>query len=89
MIRLTIISIFISSLVTFGQDINSKVDSILQKYEQPNSPGLSIGIIKDGKIIYSKGIGLATLEYDVKNSDSTVLALLLLQNNLLRLVLGH
>lgn len=75
MIRLTIISIFISSLVTFGQDINSKVDSILQKYEQPNSPGLSIGIIKDGKIIYSKGIGLATLEYDVKNSDSTVFSI--------------
>jgi CubicO group peptidase (beta-lactamase class C family) len=76
MIRLTIIAIlFISSFVTFGQDINSKVDSILQKYEQPNAPGLGIGIIKDGKIIYSKGIGLATLEYNIKNSDSTVFSI--------------
>ena len=76
MIRLTIISIFfISSLATFGQNINSKIDSILQKYEQPNAPGLGIGIIKDGKIIYSKGIGLATLEYNIKNSDSTVFSI--------------
>ena len=76
MIRLTIITIlFISSFVTFGQDINRKLDSLLAKYDNPNSPGLSIGIIENGKIIYSKGIGLATLEYNIKNTDSTVFSI--------------
>lgn len=58
-----------------AQNVSSEIDSILQKHEQPNSPGLGIGVIKGGKIIYSKSIGLANLEYNVKNSDSTIFSL--------------
>jgi CubicO group peptidase (beta-lactamase class C family) len=61
--------------VTFGQDINRKVDSILVKYDIPNAPGFSIGIIEKGEIIYSKGIGLASLEYNIKNTDTTVFSI--------------
>jgi len=31
-----------------------------------------LGIIKDGALIYSKGYGLANMEYDIPNSDSAV-----------------
>ena len=58
-----------------AQNVSSEIDSLLQKYEQPNSPGLGIGVIKDGNLIYSKSIGLASLEYNVKNSDSTIFSL--------------
>lgn len=66
--------LFVTQLIK-AQNVSSEIDSILQKHEQTNSPGLGIGIIKEGKIIYSKSIGLATLEYDIKNSDSTVFSL--------------
>ncbi|MEW5676472.1 serine hydrolase domain-containing protein [Flavobacterium enshiense] len=45
------------------------------RYEKPNSPGLSIGIVQNNKLIYSKGIGCASLEYNIKNSDSTAFSL--------------
>lgn len=70
-----ILAVFFNSQLINAQNFSSEIDSILQKYEQPNSPGLGIGIIKDGNIIYSKSIGLATLEYNIKNSDSTVFSL--------------
>lgn len=66
--------LFVAQVIK-AQNDSSEIDSILQKYEQPNSPGLGIGIIKDGNIIYSKSVGLASLEYNVKNSDSTVFSL--------------
>ena len=46
-----------------AQNVSSEIDSLLQKYEQPNSPGLGIGVIKDGNLIYSKSIGLASQHY--------------------------
>lgn len=36
------------------------------------TPGASIAVQKDGKIIYSKGFGYADLEYDIKNSPTTI-----------------
>lgn len=66
--------LFVAQVIK-AQNVSSEIDSLLQKYEQPNSPGLGIGIIKNGEIIYSKSIGYTTLEYNIKNSDSTVFSL--------------
>lgn len=56
----------------YGQsNWKSKVDSLLSPYTIPNSPGLSIGIVQNGKLTYSKGIGLANLEYDIPNSGTS------------------
>ncbi|MGX7667926.1 serine hydrolase domain-containing protein [Flavobacterium pedocola] len=52
-----------------------KIDNLLLKYEKPNAPGLSIGIVEKGKLIYTKSVGYANLEYAVKNTDSTAFSL--------------
>lgn len=48
------------------------IDSILQSYTQPNEPGMAIGIVKDGKVIYKKSRGIADLSNNIPITDSTV-----------------
>jgi CubicO group peptidase (beta-lactamase class C family) len=62
-----------TSLISQAQFKESKaVDSIFAEYNKPNVPGCALGIIKEGKLIYAKGYGLANMEYDIPNSANTV-----------------
>lgn len=47
-----------------------KIDELLNQFEG-NRPGYALGIIKDGKLIYSKGYGLANMDYNIPISDSS------------------
>jgi CubicO group peptidase (beta-lactamase class C family) len=42
-----------------------KVDLIFSKWDKTNSPGCSIALVKDGKIMYSRGYGMSNLEYNL------------------------
>ena len=67
---LLIIGITINS---FAQIKESKaIDSIFAKWDTLNVPGCALGIIKDGKLVYAKGYGLANMEYNIPNSASSV-----------------
>ena len=67
---LIIISI---SICSFGQIKESQaIDSIFSDWNKADVPGCALGIIKDGALIYSKGYGLANMEYDIPNSGSAV-----------------
>jgi CubicO group peptidase (beta-lactamase class C family) len=48
------------------------VDQLFAAYQKPGSPGCSLGVIRDGAFIYSKGYGLASLELGVPLSPSSV-----------------
>lgn len=48
------------------------VDSIFAEWDKTETPGASLGIIQDGKLIYAKGYGLANMEYDIPNSPTSV-----------------
>ncbi|WP_407556409.1 serine hydrolase domain-containing protein [Winogradskyella sp. 4-2091] len=54
---------------------NQKIDELLASYVSNDKPGLSIKVINQGQSIYSKGFGLSNLDYNIKNSDSTVFSL--------------
>lgn len=49
-----------------------KVEKLLAKYDFKNSPGLALSVIKDGAVVYKKGLGIANLEYGVPITASTV-----------------
>lgn len=53
-----------------GSGIHLKIDSILSEYNSLK-PGLAITIIKDGKIDFKKGYGLANLDYDIPITPDT------------------
>lgn len=53
-------------------DIFQKIDNLLEDYVSNSLPGLSVKVISQGTPIYSKGFALSNLDYNIKNSDSTV-----------------
>ncbi|MCT3833465.1 beta-lactamase family protein [Elizabethkingia anophelis] len=60
----------------FGQsDLKNKIrktDSLMYSYYKPDAPGMALGIIKDGQIIYRKTTGLSNIEYKIPVTDSTL-----------------
>jgi CubicO group peptidase (beta-lactamase class C family) len=56
-------------------DVIQKIDELLAVYDSEDAPGLSVNVISHGKSVYYKGFGLSNLDYNIKNSDSTVFSL--------------
>ena len=65
------------SALFFGLQISSqnqdflKIDSILKSKVDENHPGIAVGILKDGNIIYEKYFGLSNLQHKVKFDEKT------------------
>lgn len=49
-----------------------QVDRLFSTWDKDGSPGAAVGVIKDGRIIYARGYGMANLEYDIPNTPHTV-----------------
>jgi CubicO group peptidase (beta-lactamase class C family) len=52
--------------------LNEKVDKLFAQWDKPDSPGCSIGVIKDGKLVYKRGYGSANLDYNVPLTSQSV-----------------
>ena len=52
--------------------IPSKIDSLFSEFNLPDSPGASVVITKDGKIVFQKEYGIANLEYGIPINSKTV-----------------
>lgn len=48
------------------------IDAIFSKWNNSNSPGGTVGVIKNGKLIFTKGYGMANLDYNIPNGPKTV-----------------
>src|SRR5262250_53305 len=48
------------------------VDEIFADLTSPGSPGCALAVARDGKILYEKGYGLASIEQNVPISPQTV-----------------
>jgi CubicO group peptidase (beta-lactamase class C family) len=73
-ISLIILVIFNTSYAQTNLDSNKKevTDSILKSYCKPNEPGMAIGIVQNGKVIYKNAIGIADISNNLSITDSTV-----------------
>ncbi len=52
--------------------IVKKIDSLYIKWNSTNTPGCAIGIVRNDSLIFSKGYGMANLEYSVLNTPETI-----------------
>lgn len=52
--------------------LQKKVDAIFAEYDKADSPGCSLGVIRDGKLIYTRGYGRANLEHNLPITSRTV-----------------
>jgi CubicO group peptidase (beta-lactamase class C family) len=53
-------------------DKSAQVDKLFSPWDRPDQPGCAVGIIDDGKLIYSKGFGSANLEHEAPNTPQTI-----------------
>jgi CubicO group peptidase (beta-lactamase class C family) len=66
--------ICIQNLSAVCQNVSQEqqIDQIFAEWNKPQTPGVSVAIVKDGRIIFKKGYGSANLEYNISNRPSTV-----------------
>lgn len=51
--------------------LEKKTDELLRDFDQPNTPGASVAVIRDGRIVFKKGYGLANLPEKTPADDHT------------------
>ncbi len=49
-----------------------RTDSLFTQWDNVNSPGCALGVIKDGALIYKRGYGMANLEQNVPISATSI-----------------
>src|SRR5687767_12645342 len=52
-------------IVGVRDDRALRADSVFQRFDRTDSPGCALGVYQDGKILYARGYGMASLEHGV------------------------
>jgi CubicO group peptidase (beta-lactamase class C family) len=66
--------LFVSSVITIAQPINSKdIDLLVERTLKTfDVPGIAVAVVKDGKLIHSKGYGVASINTKKKVDENTL-----------------
>ena len=68
---LFLISISVSTQLT-NDSIKEKINDLFKEYDNQNSPGAAVVIVKDGEIFYKKEYGMANLEYGIPIKSNSI-----------------
>lgn len=52
-------------------DLSAKVDALFAQWDNPHSAGCALGVIRDGRLVYERGYGMADLEHGVPITPHT------------------
>ena len=55
-----------------GDEKTRRVDALFERWDRSDSPGCSLGIVLEGRLIYEHGYGMANLEHDIPITSETV-----------------
>jgi CubicO group peptidase (beta-lactamase class C family) len=61
----------INSLSQSNEEASRKIDSLFASYNS-QTPGAAVAIVKNGRIIFTKGYGMADLDHDIPITPQTV-----------------
>jgi CubicO group peptidase (beta-lactamase class C family) len=50
-----------------------RADSVFERFDRTDSPGCALGVYQDGRILYARGYGMASLEHGVALTPRSVL----------------
>ena len=67
-----VLSIIVLRPATAADPPAAKIDEVFAEYAKPDSPGCALGVYKDGRIAYSRGYGMASLEHGLPITSKTV-----------------
>jgi len=68
---------FFVCMVSFSQEAKKRqitpaqIDAIFSQWDTQDRPGIAVGVLNDGKIVYTKGYGLANLEHRIPITPKT------------------
>lgn len=52
--------------------IEQRMEKVLFEWNRLDRPGVSVTVVKDGKVVFQKAYGLASMEYDIHNTSKTL-----------------
>jgi CubicO group peptidase (beta-lactamase class C family) len=55
-----------------ADETTAKVDKLFASWDKTTSPGMALAVVKDGKIVYERGYGMAKLEDGLVNTPDKV-----------------
>jgi D-aminopeptidase len=53
------------------KSVTEQLDALFAPWNRTDEPGLVVGVVKDGAVIYRRGFGMASLEHAVANTPKT------------------
>ena len=73
-VKLLVCFFCLNTFSVFCQHVSreQQMDQIFAEWNKPQTPGVSVALIKDGKVLFRKSYGSANLEYNIPNKPSTV-----------------
>ncbi|HJO03048.1 MAG TPA: serine hydrolase domain-containing protein [Acidobacteriota bacterium] len=64
---------FVETIISPADDeLAKRVDEIFAAWDSTRSPGVALGVIDHGKLVYARGYGMANLEHGVPITPTTV-----------------
>ena len=69
--RALLLGALVPSLAS-AQARNPAIDRIFAEWDKPGSPGCALGVVRDGRMVYERGYGMANLDYDIPNGPRMV-----------------
>ena len=55
-----------------ADEVADKVDKVFEPFNRTDTPGCAVGVIRNGRLIYERGYGMASLELGAPNSPQMV-----------------
>ena len=53
------------------QSVTEQLDALFAPWRRTDEPGLVVGVVKDGALVYRRAFGMASLEHSVANTPTT------------------
>jgi CubicO group peptidase (beta-lactamase class C family) len=62
----------VEKIAATATTISGKIDQLFVPWDKKDSPGAAVAVVKEGKVVFKKGYGMANLEYDIPITPSTI-----------------
>lgn len=69
--RLVLLAALVAGAPLEGQSLDPRIDSIFATYDKRDSPGCAVAVQENGRSLFAKGYGMASLEHDVPITPAT------------------
>src|SRR5688500_11967474 len=55
-----------------SDSLSRRVDAVFARWDRKDSPGCAVSVVRDGKVVHTRGYGMANLEHDIPITPGTV-----------------